>query len=54
MRIAYGIDIQDHDDPYVRIAEETMDAMNTGATFEGLIFDFVPLRVYNRYSRLRP
>ncbi|VDB88748.1 unnamed protein product [Peniophora sp. CBMAI 1063] len=46
MRIAYGIDIQDHDDPYVRIAEETMDAMNTGATFKGLIFDFVPFLKY--------
>ncbi|KZV72776.1 cytochrome P450 [Peniophora sp. CONT] len=42
MRMAYGIDIQDHDDPYVRIVEETMDAMNAGATLKGMIFDFVP------------
>ncbi|KZV63206.1 cytochrome P450 [Peniophora sp. CONT] len=42
MRIAFGIDVQGVDDPYVQLAEDTLHAINVATSFEGLIFDFFP------------
>ncbi|KAI0028104.1 cytochrome P450 [Vararia minispora EC-137] len=42
MRIAYGIDIRPHNDPYVHMAEEALQAISVGSQFGGLLFDMVP------------
>ena len=42
MHMAYGIEVQDHDDPYVHAAEEVADATNAAAEFRGAVFNLVP------------
>ena len=42
MRIAFGIDVTGPEDLYVRLAEDTLHAINAATSFGGLVFDFFP------------
>lgn len=51
MRVAYGIDIQAHDDPYVEIGEKSLQALcaaaNAGAFFVDSLPFCEPLSILN-------
>jgi hypothetical protein len=42
IRTAYGIDVLPHDDPYIKMAERTRDAIAFVSSLSGLILDLVP------------
>ena len=42
MSIAYGIDVQDKNDPYVADAEKMLQALAAGSTQEAAFLDAVP------------
>jgi hypothetical protein len=48
MSIAYGIDVQPENDPYVQGAEKMMKAFAAGSTKEAAILDAIPWRIYCR------
>ena len=43
MNIAYGIDVQEEDDPYLSIAEEALSGLNQAATLGTFWVDLFPL-----------
>ena len=46
MKISYGIDVQEHDDPYIRLTEESLQGI-TAATIPGAFWvDFFPSLKY--------
>ena len=44
MRVAYGIDIQAHDDPYVEIGEKCLQALCAAANAGAFLVDSLPFR----------
>ena len=48
MSIAYGINIQAKNDPYVADAEKMLQAMAAGSTQEAAFLDAVPWCIYYR------
>lgn len=42
MRVAYGIDIQAHDDPYVEIGEKSLQALCAAANAGAFLVDSLP------------
>jgi hypothetical protein len=46
MNVAYGIDIQESDDPYLLIAEECLDGLNKAAILGTFWVDFFPILKY--------
>lgn len=46
LRIAYGIDVQPQDDPYVALAEKTLHSITLGSSLPGMLFDMVPFCAY--------
>ena len=43
MRTAYGIDVQDSNDPYIDIAERALQAVNAGVNAGSFLVDIVPI-----------
>lgn len=43
MRTAYGIDVQDNNDPYIDIAERGLQALNAGVNAGSFLVDIVPI-----------
>ncbi|OCH84376.1 cytochrome P450 [Obba rivulosa] len=43
IRIAYGIEVQAHDDPYIRIAEEAIQAASAASTPGAYLVDALPI-----------
>src|ERR1700678_799448 len=46
MKIAYGIDVQESDDPYVSIAEEALNGLAEAAVVGAFWVDFLPILKY--------
>ena len=46
MNIVYGIDIQESDDPYLLLAEESLDGLNKAAILGTFWVDFFPILKY--------
>jgi hypothetical protein len=46
MKIAYGIDVQEFDDPYVSLAEEVLDGMNEASIPGAFWVDLFPILKY--------
>ena len=46
MKIAYGIDVQDNDDPYISLAEEALHGLNQAATPGAFWVDLFPILKY--------
>ena len=44
MRVVYGMDVQDHDDKFVRIAEEASEALGATIIPGRFLVDMVPIR----------
>ena len=46
MNIAYGIDVQESDDPYLSLAEEALNGLNEGAIPGAFWIDLFPMLKY--------
>ena len=46
MKIAYGIDVQEFDDPYLSLAEEALNGLNQAAILGTFWVDLFPLLKY--------
>ena len=46
MKIAYGIDVQETDDPYISLAEEALHGLNQAATPGAFWVDLFPILKY--------
>ncbi|TCD67113.1 hypothetical protein EIP91_000576 [Steccherinum ochraceum] len=46
MRAAYGIDIQDHDDPYIEIGEKSLQALSAATNAGSYLVDVMPFLKY--------
>jgi hypothetical protein len=46
LRIAYGIDVQQQNDPFVALAEQALHSVTLASSLGGGIFDMVPFRAY--------
>ena len=44
MGIAYGIDVQEHNDPYVDMAAKALNAMNITGNVGTYLVDYIPAR----------
>ena len=49
MRTAYGIDILPKDDPYIKIAEESLQALSAATNAGAYLVDSIPIRVFSRH-----
>ena len=43
MRIAYGVEVRDEDDPYVMMLEQAVSAINEASKLKALLLDLVPI-----------
>ena len=43
MKITYGIDVQESDDPYIQFAEETMKGMHEADVLGAFLVDLFPM-----------
>ena len=46
MKISYGIDVQESDDPYISLAEDSLDGINQVAILGTFWVDFFPILKY--------
>ena len=46
MKIVYGIDVQESDDPYILLAEESLEGFGQAATLGTFWVDFFPILKY--------
>lgn len=46
MRVAYGIDILPEDDPYVFLAEESLQALSAATNAGAYLVDSIPIRKF--------
>jgi hypothetical protein len=46
MKITYGIDIQESDDPYILLTEESLKGIDQAATLGAFWVDFFPILKY--------
>lgn len=46
MSIAYGITVQEHEDPYFAIAEEAVNGLNEATVPGAFLVDFIPILKY--------
>ena len=46
MRVAYGIDIKTHDDPYVEIGEKSLQALSAATSAGSYLVDALPFRKF--------
>lgn len=53
MRVAYGIDILPEDDPYVFLAEESLQALSAATNAGAYLVDSIPIRKFPLETVLR-
>lgn len=46
MQIAYGIKVEDHDDPFLKLAEEAMECGRIIASAGAYLVDLFPIRTH--------
>ena len=46
MKISYGIDVQESDDPYISLAEDSLDGINQASILGSFWVDFFPILKY--------
>ncbi len=46
MRTAYGIDILPEDDPYIKIAEESLQGLSATVNAGAYLVDSIPIRTF--------
>jgi predicted YcjX-like family ATPase len=46
MQVAYGIEVQESDDPYITLAQEALNGLNEAAIPGAFLVDFFPILKY--------
>lgn len=43
LEVAYGIEIQPRNDPYIKIVKKAVEALTVGSTHRALVYDIFPI-----------